>query len=111
MTPAGQRDRRLSFERAAAVTSALGGTKRAVFAPFGITVSAKVLFGSGQERRQAGAEGVSLVATFRVLSSTETRAITEADRIRFDARSWDITSIVPIGVRAEIEFVATAAKD
>ena len=108
-TPRGEFNRRIAFERGVTVRSGLGREPAAQWASLG-TVWAKVLFGTGQERRQAGAEGASQTATFRVLSSLLTRGVTERDRIQFDGRAWDITSISPIGVRDEIEFVATGAK-
>lgn len=108
-TPAGQRNRRVRFERASLVRNALG-----VMEPSGWTLieraMAKVLFGTGQERRAAGAEGATQTATFRVLSTIALRTVTESDRVFLDGRGWSITSIAPIGVNDEIEFTATVEK-
>lgn len=108
-TPAGQRDRIITFQRGAAVRGGLGTEPVTAWAPLG-RAWAKVLFGTGAERRQAGAEGASQTATFRVLSDSISRGVVETDRILFDTRPWDITSISPIGVNEEIEFVATVSK-
>lgn len=110
MTPAGQRDRRIVFQRGVQVRGGLGREPMAQW-QYLCSAWAKVLFGTGQERRASAAETASQTATFRVLSSSETRGVRESDRIQFDGRAWDITSIAAIGVNREIEFTATAKKD
>lgn len=108
-TPTGERDRRIVFQSGAPVRGALGREPISAWSYIG-RAWAKVLFGTGSERRAAGAEGASQAATFRVLSNGMTRGVTTDNRILFDRRGWDITSISPIGVNDEIEFVAVAAK-
>ena len=108
-TPAGQRDRRIRFERATLARNALG-----VMDASGWTLiekaMAKVLFGTGQERRTAGAEGATQTITIRTLSTNALRGVTESDRVFLDGRGWSITSIAPVGVNDEIEFTATVEK-
>ncbi|HEX8555774.1 MAG TPA: phage head closure protein [Sphingomonas sp.] len=108
-TPRGQLDRRITIQSGQAVRGALGRETETIWADH-CKAWARVLFGTGQERREAAAEGASQSATFRVLSSAKTRTVTERFRILFDGRAWDITSIAPIGVNDEIEFTATVAK-
>lgn len=101
-------DRKIAFERGTQARSGLGKEPLINWALIGQSY-ARVLFGSGQERRTAGAEGASQAATFRAPSSSTTRAVIETDRIQFDGRAWNITSIAPIGVNDDIEFTAVAA--
>ena len=108
-TPRGEFNRRLCFEREVPTTSGFGTEPSSTWDDLG-GAWVKVLYGRGQERRNAAAEGATMSITFRVLSSPRTRDITERDRIRFDGLAWDIASIAPIGIRDEIEFTATASK-
>lgn len=112
MTPAGQRNMRIAIERFTASEDDLGGGESGTWAAL-VTVWAKVLYGSGAERRAGAAEQAVQAATFRVLATTETRAVTVRDRIQFDGIAWDVTGIAPIGgpVPYEIEFTATASRD
>lgn len=104
-TAAGDRDRRIEF-RALTVTRGGMGVEVEAFAHHGYAM-AKVLHGRGSERRDAAAAGAVQSATFRVLATTKTRAVTERFRIRDDqAREWGIDGIAHIG-RTEIEFTAT----
>jgi len=108
VTPAGGRDKRITFERATTTRTALGGAG----APsWGILCArwAKVTYGNGAERRNAAVEQAVQPATFRVLADSETREVLATDRIVFDGLAWDITSIAPIGRPSEIEFTATAS--
>lgn len=118
MIGAGKRDRRVRFERTTTVQEGLGGDAPGVWALLEHAFAA-VRFGTSAERRQAGMEGASQVATFRVLSTANLRSATEADRIRFapmggncdaaDAPVWNITGGIAIG-RGEIEFTAVTRK-
>ena len=109
MIDPGKLDRKIRFERGQAADGGLGAEPVGSWAELA-TVWAMVRFGTGQERRQAAAEGASQPATFRVVSTTATRSVTEQDRIAFDGRAWDIAAIAAIGVNEEIEFTATVAK-
>lgn len=106
MTAAGRRDRRIVFERATTTQDDSGEQAPAWTnwcSPF-----AQVRFGTSAERRQAAAEQGSQAATFRVLATSKTRAVTKLDRISFEGSPWDIEGIVPID-RTEIEFTAVRA--
>jgi head-tail adaptor len=70
---------------------------------------AKILYGRGEERRGAAAEGSVMTATFRVITSVKLRTVTEENRILYGAEAWDIVSVAPIG-RGEIEFTAKRAR-
>ena len=73
--------------------------------PSNCTAWCEVIYGSGQERRDAGLEGADQPATFRTLASTETLAVTVADRINFDGFYWDITNVSPLD-RDGVEWTA-----
>lgn len=111
-TPAGQRDKLVVFQRDAAGRTAMGGIAAGNWQALGSRF-AKVLYGSGAERRGAAGEAASQAATFRVLADAVTSTVTVRDRIAFLGRTWDITSAVPIGgpSGAEIEFTAVANMD
>lgn len=105
MTPSGEVSRKVLFyprtlsEDALGVKSEADGTAVPAFA--------KVLFGRGSERREAGAAGSSQAATFRVRSTAALRAATELWQIEFSSARWGITSISQVGAQgSELEFVA-----
>jgi head-tail adaptor len=110
-TPAGQRIQAVTFQRNTAGRSAMGGLAAASWEALG-SRRAKVLYGTGAERRGAAGELAVQPATFRLLADSLTRTITVKDRIAFLGGYWDITSIVPIGgpQATEIEFTAVAAR-
>lgn len=93
MTDARKQDRLISVERFTKTTDVYGGEVKA-WAPY-CSAWASVVFGRGDERRQAAQEAASLTATFRVRSNSLTAAITTTDRIAFDGATWDISSNVP----------------
>ena len=99
--PAGQRDQRVQFERAAVVTDD-HGEDVSTWAALGEPRSAKVVYGRGEERREAARQGATQTATFIVLADELTRTIVTGDRIAFSG-TWDINGIAPRG-RGEIEF-------
>lgn len=59
------------------------------------TRRADIIFGTGQERRQAAQETASVPATFSMRRDSVTQTLTPADRLRYDDADWDISSIVP----------------
>lgn len=109
VTPAGDRDKRVTFQRGTAAPGAFRNEPLTVWTDIGPVPKrwAKVLYGTGAERRQAATEAASQTATVRTLQDALTRTITTADRIVFDGRPWDVTAIAPIG-RADIEFTCIA---
>jgi SPP1 family predicted phage head-tail adaptor len=92
---AGSRDRRIRFERATVAVDS-HGAEVPTWGDVG-GAWAQVLFGTGQERREAAQEQATAPATFRVLANPLTKGITAKDRIRFDGSAWDIVSNVPLG--------------
>jgi head-tail adaptor len=109
MTPAGEFNQTLVFQRNIAGRSALGGKAAANWESIG-SRKAKVLYGTGAERRGAAGEQAVQPATFRTRADSLTRTVKVTDRIAFLGQYWDITSVVPIGGPApsEIEFTAIA---
>jgi head-tail adaptor len=110
---AGDRNQAIQFQRNAGGRDALGGPGVADWQVLGGARMAKVLYGSGAERRGAAGEQASQAATFRLLADSVTRTVLQTDRITFDGLNWDITSIAPIGgpQAREIEFTALASRD
>ena len=104
---AGKRDRKIVFERATTAQDDYG-EEVSIWAKW-CGAFAVVRFGNSAERRQAAAEQASQAATFRVLATAKTRAVTPLYRIQFDGAAWDIEGIAPIG-REEIEFTAVRAR-
>lgn len=100
---AGKRDRKVSVERYTVTEDAFGGTVE-TWAEH-LQAWAQVIYGTGQERREAGRENASQPATFRLLADSETLGITTADRIAFDGANWDIVSLSPLG-REGLEITA-----
>lgn len=112
MTPAGQRNTAVIFQRNGAGRTPMGGAAAPSWTTLGTRLG-KVLYGTGAERRGAAGEQAVQAATFRVLADALTKTITQKDRIVLDGLAWDITSIAPIGAPAprEIEFTAMASRD
>jgi SPP1 family predicted phage head-tail adaptor len=99
---AGQRDRKIVFERNAPAFDGYGGEVENWSTLE--TAWADVRYGTGQERREAAKESASVTATFQVLATSGTRSLTAVDRINFNG-IWDIVSAVPNG-RAFIDVTA-----
>lgn len=99
------RNRLITFERATNVDDDYGG-ETPTWAPYA-QAYAEVLFGTGQERREAAQETGSQAATFKCLWSPTLDGVKLTDRIQFDAGAWDITSRAPIGLNKELHFTAT----
>lgn len=104
---AGNRTRRIIIERGTTTQDDYGGDVT-VWAPYA-DAWAEVLFGTGQERREAAQEAGNQAATFIVLWTPTLAATKLADRIQAIGVAWDITSIAPIGLNKEIHFTATRA--
>lgn len=107
MINAGQRDKRVIFQRFTAVQDEYGEEVQA-WAAFGKSQKAAVFFGRGDERRQAAREQGSQTAIFNCHASETTKAIKITDRIVMGAENWDVTGISPVS-RREIEFTAKRA--
>jgi len=112
MQGAGRRDTRITILRAVMSENAFGEP-----VPSGAPVTvcatmARVIYGRGEERRRAAMESATVPATFRVLATTQTRAVHEGDTLvtagPLDGE-WDIESVVPFG-RNELDITATKKK-
>ena len=106
MTTAGKRSRRIEFQRQGSPTDDGYTTQPGEFAYF-TEAFAEVLFGTGQERREAAQEAGSQAATFIVPSTPKIALVGVSDRISGIGAVWDITSIAPVGLNREIHFTAT----
>lgn len=104
MIEAGVRDRLISFERATTTTDDYGDEVETWAEQ--ATAWAKVLFGTGQERREAAQESASQVASFLVNWTPTLAQIGTTDRIQFDSAAWDITSVAPVGRHDELHITA-----
>lgn len=107
MTTTGERDRLILFERATVSTDDYGGETE-TWAEYA-KAFAKVLFGSGQERREAAQERAEQAATFKCGWNPTVAGVALTDRIQFDGAAWDITSRVPARLNKEIHFTAVRA--
>lgn len=85
----------ITIQRDTGTTEDLAGARIEAWTTY-TTAWAETIYGTGSERREAGKEGGSQVATFRVPVFTETLATTTADRISFNG-IWDIVGAVPLG--------------
>lgn len=103
----GERDRIVAFERPYANKSAMGREPGKDHDEI-CRRWAKVLYGSGAERRAAGTDAASQAATFIVDDDTLTRLVTVRDSIWFDNRRWNITSSAPID--GDRHFTAVTSK-
>lgn len=109
MINAGQRDKRIIFQRFTATQDEYGEpTGGVVWTPFGKPQKAKVHYGRGDERRQAAQEQGSQAATFNCHATVTTKAVKITDRIVLGADNWDVIGISPV-TRREIEFTAKRA--
>ena len=105
-TPAYQFNRSIAFVPQATIEDALGVEINGD--GIAVPARAKVLFGTGAERREAGQAGSQQSATFRVRSTAALRGVDARWEIDFQGARWGIASVVPIdrdGI--EIEFTAT----
>lgn len=104
---AGTRNRRITFLRPDTNTDVYGGEIEAPGPDQLASEFAKVLFGTGQERREAAQETADQAATFICVWSPKLDAVKITDRIGFDAAEWDITNIAPVGLNRELHFTGT----
>lgn len=108
--PAGKRRFKIQFQQPTVSRASVGTKKTASWSSLGYAM-ARVFYGTGAERREAGVEQASQSATFNVLSDSVTRAATAEGRIVFGGLNWDITGIAPLlTAPAEIEFTAVASR-
>jgi hypothetical protein len=103
--PAGQRDRLIIFQRAMMVRDAYGAKK-----PEGNSeltrAMARVIFGTGQEKREAAQEKALQSATFECVLTPALKGVKMTDTIQFDSSDWDIVEKSELD-RQKIRFTAT----
>lgn len=105
MIPAGDRTILVTFERGTPTVDDYGGETMA-WATLA-TVAAKVLYGTGSERRQAAQEGAEQAATIMVNWTPDLADIVPKDRAQFDGFIWDITAPpARVGMNDELHFTA-----
>lgn len=63
------------------------------------TATARVRFGTAQEKREAAQESASQTATFECLRTPALAAVPMTARIVFDGSQWDITERAPLDRR------------
>lgn len=112
--PAGELKFRIQFQRPTVARGTSGTKTITAHSSLGY-VRAKVLYGTGAERRTAGVENAVQTATFRCRANVTTsggtvvRNITAQDRIVHAGLNWDIVaiSLLPT-IPQDIEFTAVA---
>lgn len=102
MTPAGKRNRQFRIMRAATTKTARGSMVPGAAVEF-TKGWAAVNYGTGAERRRAGAENSEVTATMRVLATPKIRQVTANDLCELDGATWNVTGSVPWG-NAEIDI-------
>ena len=103
---AGKRDRRVTFLIKGEGAKDSFGTPAAVWNE-GVTVWAEKLNVSDTARVTAMAVGVVMTVRFRVLASDAARALTAADRLRFEGEVYELVAKPKeIGRRKELELTA-----
>lgn len=105
MIPAGERTTLVTFESGTPTEDDYGGETMA----WGTlaTVMAKVLYGTGAERRQAAQEQAQQAATIMVNFTPSLAGVVTVNRARFDDATWDITSPpARVGLNDELHFSA-----
>lgn len=75
------------------------------------TAWAAVLYGTGQERREAAQENATQQATFNFDYSPETAGIRTTWRLYVFDTVWDVHSAVIIGANRDVHVTATANLD
>lgn len=103
MIPAGERTTLVAFEHGTAATDDYGG-ETLTWASVA-SVAAKVLYGTGQERRQAAQEAAQQAATIMVNWTPTLASVVPKDRASFDGFQWDITAPpARVGLNDELHF-------
>lgn len=88
-TPAGKRRDRITFQRRTVTFDNFGGEVE-TWEDLGKRW-AWIIYGTGQERREAAQQSATVPATFNVPRDSLTRSLRADDRIAFDGALWNIT--------------------
>lgn len=109
MSDPGKRPHKVSIQRAIVATDDYGGETRTWHET--ATGWAAVLYGTGQERREAAQTNASVAATF-VFDWNPTIAATKpTDRLYVFNTAWDVNSAVVVGANSEVHITALANLD
>lgn len=109
MSDPGQRPHLVHIQEAVTVTGTLGGETK-TWSDSG-TAWAEVLYGSGQERREAAQENATQAATFIFDWSPQVAAIQPTWRLYCFDIAWDVASAVTVGANKEVHVTAVANLD
>lgn len=90
----GKRDMLVTFERGTPTTDDYGG-ETISWATL-TTAYAEIIYGTGQERREAAQERASQIATFKCDWNPTLAGVVITDRISFESEAWDITQRSPL---------------
>lgn len=112
---ASARDKVILIER---VEAAVDGYGHPTQRPRAVEIArpwANIVFGSGQEQREAAQNGGSQSASFAVLASPETAGVSVRDRIRYPLSDpdpanwpvWEIQARAEMGFNEGFDFTAT----
>lgn len=103
---AGSRPYAVTFIRATTTTDDYNQTVEDWVSPTELAlVTAQVMFGGAQEKREAAQQAAAQSASFLCLRTPSLDAVTAKDRIDFDGSQWGITERAPLS-RSEIRFTA-----
>jgi hypothetical protein len=104
--PAGERTTPVKFQRGTAVSDDYTSESSIDWSTlvFDVDVMAKVLYGTGAERRQAAQEAAQQAATVLVNWTPQLAGVVPKDRAVFDNFEWDIVNVARIGLNNEIHY-------
>jgi hypothetical protein len=107
MIPAGERTTVVQFQRGTPVSDDYSSEASIDWATLtlDVSVAAKVLYGTGAERRQAAQERSEQSATVMVNWTPTLAGVVPKDRATLDGFAWDITSApARVGLNDELHF-------
>lgn len=109
MTDPGERPHLVSIQQAISATDDYGGETK-TWHEVG-TAYALVLYGTGQERREAAQDNATQAATFNFDWNSMVAGILPTDRLYCFDTVWDVASAVVVGGNKEVHVTATANLD
>jgi hypothetical protein len=112
MIPAGERTTPVTFQRGTPVSDDYSSEASINWNNLSLEaeVMAKVLYGTGSERREAAQKAATQPATVMVNWTPTLAGITAKDRAVFDGFPWDITSPpARVGLNDELHFTVVRA--
>lgn len=109
MSDPGERPHFVTFQRAVISSDDYGGETKTWQTL--ATGYAAVLYGTGQERREAAQENASVAATFIFDWSPTFASVRTTDRLYCFDTVWDIASVVVIGANRDVHITTTANLD